>query len=76
MSDTINRRLIPDPKVARERYGRHLRTLARWDDKPELGFPGRQKSPGETTVMPTSLSVGIGRTVSAPLRPSRRKTTA
>jgi len=39
MSDTANRRLIPDPLVARQRYNRNLRTLARWDDRPELGFP-------------------------------------
>jgi hypothetical protein len=32
-------KLIPDPQVARERYGVTLRTLARWDAKPELGFP-------------------------------------
>ena len=30
--------LIPDPKVAR-RYGVVARTIARWDDRPELGFP-------------------------------------
>ena len=31
-------RLIPDAKV-RERYGVCLRTLARWDENPTLGFP-------------------------------------
>jgi hypothetical protein len=30
--------LIPDPKVAKG-YGVCTRTLNRWDDKPELGFP-------------------------------------
>ena len=30
--------LIPDAKVA-ARYGVVLRTLARWDDNPKLGFP-------------------------------------
>jgi hypothetical protein len=31
--------LIPDSKVARDRYIRCLKTLSRWDDKPELKFP-------------------------------------
>jgi hypothetical protein len=35
----MSRRLIPDPEVARERYKVVLRTLARWDEKPELNFP-------------------------------------
>ena len=30
--------LKPDPKVARE-FGVCTRTLDRWDDQPELGFP-------------------------------------
>lgn len=30
--------LIPDPHVAK-RVGRSLRTLARWDRDPTLGFP-------------------------------------
>jgi hypothetical protein len=34
-----SKRLIPDPKVARDRYGVSSRTLPRWDEKPELGFP-------------------------------------
>jgi hypothetical protein len=38
MSTTDNPKLIPDPQVARD-LGRSLRTLARWDEKPELGFP-------------------------------------
>jgi hypothetical protein len=28
-----------DTVVARERYGRHPRTLVRWSADPELGFP-------------------------------------
>lgn len=36
----MTKRLIPDPQVARHRYGVSLRTLPRWDAKPELGFPG------------------------------------
>ena len=31
--------LIPDPKVARDRYGVCLRTLDRWDNTPNLNFP-------------------------------------
>jgi hypothetical protein len=31
--------LIPDPQVADEEFNVCLRTLSRWDDKPELGFP-------------------------------------
>jgi hypothetical protein len=31
--------LIPDSKVARDRYNRCLKTLSRWDDKPDLKFP-------------------------------------
>jgi hypothetical protein len=38
MSTTTNPKLIPDPQVARD-LGRGLRTLARWDARPELGFP-------------------------------------
>jgi hypothetical protein len=38
MSTTKNPKLIPDPQVARD-LGRGLRTLARWDNHPELGFP-------------------------------------
>jgi hypothetical protein len=30
--------LIPDPQVA-QRYGRSLRSLARWDEDKALGFP-------------------------------------
>jgi hypothetical protein len=30
--------LLPDPRVA-ERYKISTRTLARWDNQPELGFP-------------------------------------
>lgn len=30
--------LVPDPEVAR-RYGRSLRSLARWDEDEALGFP-------------------------------------
>jgi hypothetical protein len=30
--------LIPDRRAA-ERYGVHIRTLARWDAAPNLGFP-------------------------------------
>jgi hypothetical protein len=36
----MSRRLMPDPQVARQRYGVHPRTLKRWDKKPELNFPG------------------------------------
>jgi hypothetical protein len=36
---TSSRRLIPDPVVARHRYGVSLRTLPRWDERAELGFP-------------------------------------
>ena len=32
-------RLIPDGKVARERYRVHPNTLRRWDQNPALGFP-------------------------------------
>jgi hypothetical protein len=35
----MTKRLIPDPVVARHRYGVSQRTLPRWDEKPELGFP-------------------------------------
>ena len=38
MSATDNPKLIPDRQVAKD-LGRSLRTLARWDEKPELGFP-------------------------------------
>jgi hypothetical protein len=38
MTATTNPKLIPDPQVARD-LGRGLRTLARWDARPELGFP-------------------------------------
>jgi hypothetical protein len=34
-----SKRLIPDSVVARHRYGVSLRTLPRWDARPELGFP-------------------------------------
>jgi hypothetical protein len=34
-----SKRLIPDPVVARLRYGVSQRTLPRWDAKPGLGFP-------------------------------------
>jgi hypothetical protein len=30
--------LIPDSEVAR-RYGVHIKTIARWDDYPQLDFP-------------------------------------
>ena len=30
--------LIPDPQVAK-RYKVHLRTVARWDKNPAMGFP-------------------------------------
>jgi hypothetical protein len=29
---------LPDRQVA-QRYGRHITTLARWDQSPDLGFP-------------------------------------
>lgn len=32
-------KLIPDPVVARDRYGVNPRTIVRWDANPELGFP-------------------------------------
>jgi DNA-binding transcriptional MerR regulator len=38
MSTTENRKRIPDPQVAKD-LGISLRTLARWDKKPELNFP-------------------------------------
>jgi hypothetical protein len=38
MSTTENRKRIPDPRVAKD-LGVSLRTLARWDKKPELNFP-------------------------------------
>jgi predicted DNA-binding transcriptional regulator AlpA len=38
MSETDTQKLIPDPQVAKS-LGRSLRTLARWDKKPELNFP-------------------------------------
>jgi hypothetical protein len=31
--------LSPDPQVAKKRYDVCTRTLSRWDEKPELGFP-------------------------------------
>jgi hypothetical protein len=34
-----HKKYIPDPVVARDRYHVNPRTLPRWDDKPELGFP-------------------------------------
>jgi hypothetical protein len=33
------RKLIPDSKVAKERYGVSAMTLWRWDRDPELNFP-------------------------------------
>lgn len=33
-----NLELIPDPQLAKK-LGKSLRTLARWDDDPSLGFP-------------------------------------
>lgn len=33
-----NLELIPDPQLAKK-LGKSLRTLARWDEKPEMGFP-------------------------------------
>jgi len=38
VSDPADDRFIPDVKVAK-RYDVHLKTLSRWDAKPELGFP-------------------------------------
>jgi hypothetical protein len=38
MSTDSNSTYLPDRKVA-ERYGVSVRTLARWDQTPELGFP-------------------------------------
>jgi hypothetical protein len=37
MSEEKSDDLVPDPKVARQ-YGVHIKTLGRWDEKPELGF--------------------------------------
>jgi len=31
--------LIPDGNVARDRYHIHIKTLGRWDNDPDLGFP-------------------------------------
>jgi hypothetical protein len=31
--------LIPDGDVARDRYHIHPKTLGRWDNDPDLGFP-------------------------------------
>jgi predicted DNA-binding transcriptional regulator AlpA len=33
-----NLELIPDPQLAKK-LGKSLRTLARWDEKPEMDFP-------------------------------------
>jgi hypothetical protein len=33
------RKLVPDGKVAKERYGVCLSTLYRWDRNPRLNFP-------------------------------------
>ena len=38
MSTDSNSAYLPDRKVA-ERYGVSVRTLARWDQIPDLGFP-------------------------------------
>jgi hypothetical protein len=38
MSTETNASFLPDRRVA-ERYGVSVRTLARWDEVPELGFP-------------------------------------
>jgi hypothetical protein len=39
MPKTKPQRLIPDPVVARDYVGRSLKTLSRWDEHHELGFP-------------------------------------
>ncbi len=38
MSALDNLELIPDPQLAKK-LGKSLRTFARWDEKPEMGFP-------------------------------------
>ena len=38
MSATNTQKLIPDSQLAKD-LGRSLRTLARWDKRPELGVP-------------------------------------
>ena len=64
--------LIPDSKVARERYGVTLRTLARWDDNPALDFPKakvinkrKYRDDGELDAFdrcrPASVSTGVPR---------------
>jgi len=39
MSNPDDDELIPDPKVAHEEFGVCLKTINRWERKPELSFP-------------------------------------
>jgi hypothetical protein len=65
--------LIPDNKVARERYHVCLKTLKRWDEKPELGFPAAEWINGRKYRDTDKLDAwDTGRAVTKPLKPIAR----
>jgi hypothetical protein len=65
--------LLPDSKVAKDRYGVCLKTLSRWDEKPELKFPAaktinnrKYRSVEELDAWDATRAAGI------PVKPAQR----
>jgi hypothetical protein len=65
--------LMPDSKVARDRYHVCLKTLSRWDEKPELKFPAAEVINGRKYRCTDKLDAwDAARALTEPVKPTPR----
>jgi hypothetical protein len=69
--------LMPDSKVAKDRYHVCLKTLSRWDEKPELKFPPAEVINGRKYRCTDKMDAwDAARALAGPVKPTPRGATA